>query len=232
MGSLPYFGEAHDYSQLVTGQDYIAGESLSESDKTWVAIGLATPYVGGKVARWFGGTRAGKWTLRKSVAAIEGAETWLRKKRQLSKAKRLGVLGADSVVADDLIKELAEVARFGSGDRMVIGRYLKDDPGSFEKIAQAEGGIYYSLADDAFEALGETDEARVALANLVNERVLLNQMEGRVDRIEFVTSETYEEVLKATGSARRNEVLFLREHAAKYGYVFDKDNFMWVKVDR
>ncbi len=242
VGLVPGLGEIHDYSQLATGRDYIAGEPLSDSDRIWVAGALATPVVGGRVTRWLGDTRAGtwlgrkageatEWTFRKGVVAVEGMATWWKQRRQLKAAQRLGVLGADSVVAGDLVKELAEASTYGSGDRMVIGRWLKDDPGSFERIAQAEGGVFYNLPAEAYEALGDTPSKRKALADAVNEQVFRNQMERGVSRIVFVTGETYEEVLMdAVGSARRNEVMFLQENAAEFGYVLDEDNFAWIRA--
>lgn len=229
VGAVPVAGDIHDATQVWTGRDYVAGDDLSDSDRAITLIGLALPAVGAKVVREVAGSRPARWLFKEGSNALEGTKRWLRMRRQLRVAERLGVLGVDSVVGKDLVRELADLSTHGSGDRLVIGRYLEGNAGSFEQIAQKEGGVYYSLSDDTYEALGKTPEARKALADAVNERVLLNQMASGVDRIEFVTEETYDEVLKAIGKARRNEVLILQGHAEEYGYIFDEDNFVWIK---
>ncbi|MCS6906700.1 MAG: hypothetical protein RML93_02305 [Anaerolineales bacterium] len=137
-------------------------------------------------------------------------------------ASRLRQVGAHSDEGARLIKALAEQSTHGSGDRVVIGKWVEG--GGYIAEAQKHGGIYFETAEGVWEALGKNRE----LAWAVNEQFLRNQLEAGVSRIELV-GETIEEVLTMRPkSFTAKEIDFLKQNAWKYGYELQGN--VWVKV--
>jgi RHS repeat-associated protein len=140
----------------------------------------------------------------------------------ITAARRLQEVGVHADEAGDLIKAIAHQSTRGSGERVVIGKWVEG--GGYIAEAQKHGGIYFATEPGVWEALGKNPE----LAWAVNEQFLRSQLEAGVSRIELV-GETIEQVEKyAVGTFRWREIQFLKEHAAQYGYELVGN--IWVKV--
>ncbi len=139
-------------------------------------------------------------------------------------ASRLRQVGAHSDERVRLIKALAEQSTRGSGNRVVLGKWVEG--GGYVAEAKKHGGIYFETAEGVFEALGKDRE----LAWAVNEQFLRNQLEAGVNRIELV-GETISEVLSSptrSQSFTAREIRFLMREAANYGYELVGNS--WIKV--
>jgi len=89
IGMTPYAGEVYDYSQMVTGRDYITGEEFGIGGQVLAGVGLALPLVPAKVVRRIGAAvgAGGRYLWRKvgGPALGEGLDaagrflrTWVR----------------------------------------------------------------------------------------------------------------------------------------------------------
>ena len=137
-------------------------------------------------------------------------------------ARRLGEVGQDAPEAAKLIETIARQSTRGSGERVVIGKWVQG--GGYIAEAQKHGGIFFATDAGVWEALGKSDE----LAWAVNEQFLKNQLEAGVSRIDLV-GETIADVEKyAPGTFRWKEIQFLKENATRYGYELVGNS--WVKV--
>ena len=122
-----------------------------------------------------------------------------------------------------LVKSLAEQSTRGSGSRVVNGQAVEG--AGYVAEAQNNGGIYYQTAEGVWDALGQNAN----LAWAANKQFLENQLKSGVGRIDFV-GETIEYVEQnAVGTFRWQEIQYLRDNAAKYGYELIDNS--WVKTN-
>jgi hypothetical protein len=121
-------------------------------------------------------------------------------------------VGLTSPEAAELVDTITRLSTHGSGDRVVIGRFVEG--AGYEREALDRGGIYYKTLDGVYDALGRNPE----LAWETNERFLRNQLEQGVPRIELVGESIAHIERHAVGTARWKEVQFLKETAEEYGY--------------
>jgi RHS repeat-associated protein len=98
----------------------------------------------------------------------------------ITAARRLQEVGVHADEAGDLIKAIAHQSTRGSGERVVIGKWVEG--GGYIAEAQKHGGIYFATEPGVWEALGKNPE----LAWAVNEQFLRSQLEAGVSRIELV----------------------------------------------
>ncbi len=84
----------------------------------------------------------------------------------LKAARRLGVVGAFSSEGAGLVRQLAEQSTHGSGNRVVIGEWIKDG-GGYIGEAGTNGGVFFETAEGVYEGLGKN---RRTLAWAVNKQ--------------------------------------------------------------
>lgn len=72
IGFTPYLGEVHDYSQMVTGRDYVTGEEFGFGGQILAGVGLALPFVPARVTRAIGEGvgAAGRYLWRRGGEAL------------------------------------------------------------------------------------------------------------------------------------------------------------------
>lgn len=152
----------------------------------------------------------------------EAGDLALRTTEAIGAAERLAEVGMGSDEASELVTRIATNMTHGSGERVVLGEWAKGSAG-YVGDAVAKGGIYFETPEALYEALGRNR----GLAWLANEQFLRNQLEAGVRRLDFVgdVQETYR---TARGRARWDEIQFLFDHAAEYGYELVDNS--WIKA--
>jgi uncharacterized protein YukE len=130
--------------------------------------------------------------------------------------------GSEADEAASLIEKIATFSSHGSGDRVVIGKWVEG--GGYVQEAVENGGVYYMTMDGVYDALGRSND----LAWLTNERFLKDQLERGINRID-IFGETIEHIERhAIGTTRWKEINFLKKHAAEYGYELVGNS--WIKL--
>lgn len=161
----------------------------------------------------------------------------------LDKSNNLARVGRSGENASQLIDDLAELNTHGSGDRLVLGKWephadsLPVDEvasrGGYIADAKANGGRWFETAPGQYDVLKGQ-----GLQMDVNLRVLEREMQAGTSRVEFVGNNVDDllqeaDDLMTTGrtreslNARYQEVLFLDENAANFGYVRDGNGWTY-----
>ena len=135
----------------------------------------------------------------------------------LSASQKLQSVNARGDDISSLISEIAEGSTHGSGNRVVLGAY--DPNGGYIGDAIENGGIFFDTGDVVWDNLKNSG---VDDLFLVNERFLINQLESKVDRIDFVGEDIWSVVNsqdpKVSNSFRAQEINWLLKNAGNYGY--------------
>jgi len=144
-----------------------------------------------------------------------------RSLQALRSAGRLADVGIGSDEAAEIAKRIASACTQGSGERVVIGRWVdpsrwaEEGGGYLQEVAE-RGGVYFETPPGLYDALGRNPD----LAWEVNERFLRNQLErGRPIELAGDVAETLQTA--APDAFRRREIEFLLENAGDYGYILD-----------
>lgn len=220
LGFVPVVGELADGANALI---YLAEGRHLEAG---ISAAAMIPFLGdlGKAGKW--GAKAGKELLEEGAerAAKEVAERAVRDVAAREAAQQLGKLGDDvtSPTARKLIDDVARNSTHGSGNRVVLGEYI-DDTAGYIGEARKNGGIYYQTADGVYDSMKVNKDAPWA----VNEQFLRNQLDTRVDRIDFVSGDIYETIAKYPDKFRGREIQYLLDHADDYVQVGNS----WVRKD-
>jgi hypothetical protein len=149
----------------------------------------------------------------------------VRAAEEVGVASQLREAAAGGGDMSGLVQKLADMSTRGSGDRLVLGKFVEG--GGYIKEAQTNGGRFFLTGKGVYEALGDF---RKDLAWAVNEQVLKSALESGIDRVEFVGESIKDVLQKAEGSARYREVNWMLDNADRYGY--KQVGNSWIKVPR
>lgn len=222
LGFVPVVGELADGANALI---YLAEGRHLEAG---ISAAAMIPFLGdlGKAGKW--GAKAGKELLEEGAERVakEAAERAVRDIAAREAAQQLGKLGDDvaSPTARQLVDDVARNSTHGSGNRVVLGEYI-DDTAGYIGEARKNGGIYYQTADGVYDGMKANKNAPWA----VNEQFLRNQLEARVERIDFVSGDIYETMAKYPDKFRTREIEFLLDKAGDAGYVQVGNS--WIRKD-
>jgi hypothetical protein len=158
----------------------------------------------------------------------EAGDLALRATKAYGAAEQLAEVGLHSDEAAGLIDTILDASVYGSGDRVVIGRFFAPGQGrSYVQEALEDGGIYFNTPPGIYaDALG----GNRAIMEEINREFLRGQLQSRIGRIEL-TGESIAEVLTARpDSFTALELRLLGQEASNYGYELQGD--VWKLVGR
>lgn len=146
----------------------------------------------------------------------------------LDAAEELADVGLHAPNSSELIETITRNSTQGAGDRVVLGRWVNpenwaDEGGGYIGEALENGGIYYNTPPGTYDLLKDTGDVMWQ----TNEQFLIDQLEAGVARIDFAGD--IEHTLRtARGTARWDEINFLLDNAADYGYELVGNS--WIRV--
>jgi len=148
----------------------------------------------------------------------EAGDLARRTSEGLEAAVRLEEVGLHSNEAAGLAGKVAADFTHGSGDRVVLGRWLEpsdwaDEGGGYVREAIEGGGVYYETSPGLYDALGRNAD----LAWAANEQFLITQL-GSGRSIEYIGDIAETLITAPVDAFRRREIEFLLLNAPEYGY--------------